>query len=715
MSYLFAIKRLPAIPPLDVAIPAVLAIGTATLYLSGLAASPQYALRDEMYFAVTAHSIAASGHDPSGHLLPVYFPIGPVDRPLMWFQPMLMYGIAALLKVLPFDLFAIRLPMAIAGVVNVVLTYAVALSFLKRRLPAIAAATMLAIAPAHFLFSRSATDYLLPVPFILAWLWCVIRYLETGTVGSLIGAALVLGAGLYTLIASYILMPIYALLTAIVLWTRRSPRSRYAILACGVIGPALIGIAFVIMHPEMLSDIMSRYEPARRRTTGGSAAAAEFMATRLSNLAVYGSFWNPELLAIDGRGMLTGAAGVFALPMLGVMFIGVARSLVERHPIALLLTAGLITAPLPASLVNEPGAIRRALEMLPFAALLAAYGLDWVWSPSSLVRRTVFVLVCVATVLLSVQYRPQLPLAQAYIRAATLPLIILAIAIVLGRLRFETAPRQPVTFAVLGLVAITFVYFYVDFLFARRMGPVPATVIAWLSRALAALGVALLAWLCASWLSNTGRVRWWSVVLTVAALELAYFYVDRSTAFLPRFAHVALVASGVLAVAWYLKNTAIVPQRLGELVTVALLAIGSIQFAQFYRDYWGAYRERRASAHEGSTLLAFDAVLERADLSEVPALYLANPMERADVRDIFWKFAVLRHHRESIFAKTISEPGVVIDAERANRLAAHSIVLSGAGDANAQTLIDQGHLRVEQIVTAADGIPTAWILRRTDR
>ena len=711
MSYLFAINRAHRTVSSRWSVPASLVLGTAGIYLSGLADAPQYPLRDEMYFAVTAHSVATTGLDPRGHLLPIYFPIGPADRPLMWFQPLLMYAIAAVLQVLPFDLLTVRLPMALAGVANVLLIYFTALALLRRRLPAVTAAVLLATAPAHFLFSRSATDYLLPVPFILGWLWCVIRYERTGQRSTLICGALLLGIGLYTLIAAYILMPIYALLTCGVLWLKRSPVSHFAAVAAGVLGPALLGIAFVLAHPDLVADVMSRYEPAARGTGGGHVRG--FMVTRLSNLGVYSSFWNPELLVINGGEMLTGAAGVFALPTLGLVFVGAARAVVARNPMAWLLLAGLVTAPIPASLVNEPGAIRRALEMLPFAALLAAYGIDWIWSSSSLVRRVVFVSVCLAMVMLSADYRPQLPLAQAYIRAATLPVLIVALAMVLGRFGFAVSPSSPAAIVMSGVVAIGFVYFYVDFAFVRRVGPIPATLVLWLFRGIAAAAVAILAWLLANMLPGQDRRRATTLMAAMIALEVGYFYVDRSTVFVVRLAHVAIVAAATFAIGWHLRRMVIAPQRLGQVAASMVIAIAAIQFTGFYWDYGHEYRTRRASAHEGSVLLAFDAVLDRVDLDVVPAIYLANAMERADVRDLFWKFAVLRHDRADLLARTVSEPGRAIDRDRVDGLPARSIVVTGAADADAKTLVDAGRLRVEQIVRAADGMPVAWILLKT--
>jgi 4-amino-4-deoxy-L-arabinose transferase-like glycosyltransferase len=40
-------------------------------------------------------------------------------------------------------------------------------------LPALIAALVLALAPVHVILSRQALDYILPVPFVLGWLWCL--------------------------------------------------------------------------------------------------------------------------------------------------------------------------------------------------------------------------------------------------------------------------------------------------------------------------------------------------------------------------------------------------------------------------------------------------------------------------------------------------------------------------------------------------------------
>jgi hypothetical protein len=62
--------------------------------------------------------------------------------------------------------------------------------------------------------------------------------------------------------------------------------------------------------------------------------------------------------------------------------------IVRRRTVgAVLAVAGFVTAPMAAVLVPEPAAIIRAVPLLPFAALLAAFGVEFLWSGSPLMLR----------------------------------------------------------------------------------------------------------------------------------------------------------------------------------------------------------------------------------------------------------------------------------------------------------------------------------------
>ena len=81
-------------------------------------------------------------------------------------------------------------------------------------------------------------------------------------------------------------------------------------------------------------------------------------------LSLYGHFWNPRFLFVDGPLRSTEATwlvGVFLLPLAGLLIVGAARAL--RRPVApvtMVLMAGLLTAPIPASFAGQgrPSAAR---------------------------------------------------------------------------------------------------------------------------------------------------------------------------------------------------------------------------------------------------------------------------------------------------------------------------------------------------------------------
>ena len=72
--------------------------------------------------------------------------------------------------------------MALTGIADVILIYFVAKRLLgSTRFAAIASAG-LALTPAHLIFSRQALDYMLPLPFVLGWLLCLLIVLERPSV-----------------------------------------------------------------------------------------------------------------------------------------------------------------------------------------------------------------------------------------------------------------------------------------------------------------------------------------------------------------------------------------------------------------------------------------------------------------------------------------------------------------------------------------------------
>ena len=147
------------------------------LYTANLGHAPIYLHEAEVLFALHAHSIATTLHDTNGRLLPLYFQMPEIGENV-WFHPMVVYAMAPWLKVLPLSETAIRLPSVLVGLTDVVLIYFIAARIFRSERWGLLAAALLALTPSHFIHSRMAMDYLYPVPFVLAWLLCLLAFLE---------------------------------------------------------------------------------------------------------------------------------------------------------------------------------------------------------------------------------------------------------------------------------------------------------------------------------------------------------------------------------------------------------------------------------------------------------------------------------------------------------------------------------------------------------
>ena len=343
------------------AAPLLLLLLVAVIYCSRLGSAPIYLASDEPIIANDIRALAATGRTLDGAFLPLFFYI-PLSA--SWFMPAIYYWSAPFLLVLPFGEWSIRLPTAAIGVISVVLIYHATLRMLGDRRLALVASAVLASAPAFFMLSRYALDYVYPVPFVLGWLLFLVVGLEPHRSRVwLVLAGLCLGDGLYSYIASLALMPVYLAATLVALLAaRRSPRDLAAVVA-GFAVPLIVFLIWFAQHPEAFQGTADRY--ALRSLDVGAIAGR------------YLGFFNPDFLFLTGDTYLpfsTRTAGVFALASALLMAAGIYAVIAERHIIGLLVLSGFIVAPAAASILDDPGAIRRATGMLPFGAILAAFG-----------------------------------------------------------------------------------------------------------------------------------------------------------------------------------------------------------------------------------------------------------------------------------------------------------------------------------------------------
>lgn len=347
----------------------------AFFYLRDLDRVPVYIGWDEARFALQGHAIATTGRDLNGHRTPLFFhntdPLIPNNDSRIWWQPFLIYAIASVLRFAPMSEWSVRLPIAALAILNVGLVYLVARRLFPNAWYAVLAALMLALTPAHLIFGRMASDYFCPIPFALAWLWCLLRCVQSDDRWRPAATGLVLGVGLYSYIASWIIMPFYLAVTHVLLWLHRKPLRAHVELAVGFAVPLLGLIPWVWLYPGTPAD-----------TFRGYAVSTSWKLTE--RVALYWDYFNPSYLFFSGGSdpmWATRRAGVFALGVAVLLPCGIWNIWRRNRSLArAVLLVGFFFAPMPIILALPEApryATARDLLAVPFGVLISVAGVEW--------------------------------------------------------------------------------------------------------------------------------------------------------------------------------------------------------------------------------------------------------------------------------------------------------------------------------------------------
>ena len=441
---------------------------SAGLYLHRLDFAPPSIQIDEAIIAINAHEIATTGRDLRGELLPLYAQTAEHS----WYQPMVIYFTAAMLKVAPISEWSIRIPAVFMGVLGIGLMFVVTRLATQSLVISIAAAAMLALTPALFVHSRYAMDYHYPVPFILAWLYCLLRFDLTRRVPWLIAASMLLGVGFYCYISSIVMMPVYFVMTLMWLYMRREPARSFAAATAGMVPLLVPFLIWIAMHPQAYSATVDKYglyNPNDLNMVQGLRSAFSFLSVG-QRLSQYWNYYDPSLLFF-GSGIKvqfsTNLVGVFLLPMAFFMLVGLYAALRRRaEPFFLIVLLGFVTAPIAASIPTEENAIFRALGLLPFGVLLAAAGLQHLWqlaAPPSV--RFGLQAAGALAVVAGVGYA----VVQGQLSASALPLAIIgAFIFLIGRFAPPVIAMRLLATSLLLLLPIQFSLFWNDYFSSYR-------------------------------------------------------------------------------------------------------------------------------------------------------------------------------------------------------------------------------------------------------
>lgn len=286
-----------------------------------------------------------------------------------------------------------RFSTARLAVLSAVLVYFVARRLFGRESLAIACAVLLALSPAMFAHARVAGDGPYPVPFVLVWLYCLLAFRDRPRAWLLVIAGLALGLGVFTQPGAPLTMAFLAVLTVPALRASGHRTMRVLVaFAGGFVIPLLVMVSWFVNHPESYRDTMGRWAilQAHIRFPLDGLRAFVNWTTLGQRASLYWGFFDPSWLFFSGTektGVLRSTAP-FLWPMAVLVPLGIVQTLkIGKSPMPIALIGGLVIAPMAAATLGVPHNIGQAMTMVPFAVLLAGFGISRVLGATSAVWR----------------------------------------------------------------------------------------------------------------------------------------------------------------------------------------------------------------------------------------------------------------------------------------------------------------------------------------
>ena len=215
---------------------------------------------------------------------------------------------------------------------------------------------------------------LYPLPFVAAWLFASGMLVQRRDLVWAIAAGAALGAGVYASTPSAVMMPAYAALTVAVLAPSRilSVRHWSVFLAAVLVTSAPLFLRWM-MQPSLYRELVLShhlYDANRFNVLQGVREVSSWVGLTARS-EVFWDYLNPAFLFVTGR--------VLSWPLLVLVPVGM-YAIVARDVsiVGRLVCAAFLIAPLAASLPADPPMRTRIAWILPAAALLSAYGVEFI-------------------------------------------------------------------------------------------------------------------------------------------------------------------------------------------------------------------------------------------------------------------------------------------------------------------------------------------------
>lgn len=358
--------------------------------------APKGALIDELHFGYLAQSLITTGKDEHGVSWPIIFE-GFGDQKL----PAMTYLDIPSVALFGLNLFAIRVPSALAGTILILATYWLVYEVTKRKKWALFAALVTAVSPWSFFLSRFGFESNLALLFLTVGLASLFTAERTHKNLYYVLSAIGLGLTWYSYVAYRpITLVLLAVFCGLKLLNNFQDNKKTILIFLLAFALSVVPL----FSPSSIGVNSTRYNQVGISTDPGIAATINekrtFCAMNFPAVVCYAAFnkpvfifkelthryllaYSPEFLVTKGElstNFLTiDSFGQFFPPLYPLLILGVVGLLFSKKTTLTktqkwLIIVGLIIAPIPTALVGEPQKVRLS-ALYPFLLLLIVNGM----------------------------------------------------------------------------------------------------------------------------------------------------------------------------------------------------------------------------------------------------------------------------------------------------------------------------------------------------
>jgi len=372
---------------------ALLVLAAALVYGRGLVRA------DEEVIQVQARALVErGGRDRDGHVLPLFLHA----EGELWLPAIPVYAAAALITIVPAVSNQARWAAASFGALDIVLLYVLAVRCLRLRVVGVFAALVLLVTPSHLLFSRTAAiDGIWQVPLILGWALGMTALTHPPSRRArwiVASGALSLAASAYTQPSGALMLPLFALVSAFAVWRADGWRLRDAVPAAFAFAVALLPLLiWFARFPGSYPDTLGRWvvHPAHLRNPIDWLRALTNWHRVANTVKLFWDFFVPShLFLAPGASALCGMfLTLTAVPLaFGVReTVRPSDATVVAARLRPVIVSACLIGPLAAAMFDQARADSRALIVVPFGVLVAAWGAAAAWRDGGMLRRGILI------------------------------------------------------------------------------------------------------------------------------------------------------------------------------------------------------------------------------------------------------------------------------------------------------------------------------------